>query len=279
MLRSYGLITTHARGLPGNLAASGGQYWRLTTRGLDLFVETFQREHEPENLINRTKRASLRCFEHRDEMTETYLRLIYSQDQDIDEITSRADSLDWLGEYEVQLKVTEMGAGPRCRVVPDATLKANGQRLFLEVDRSTESHTRCKRTMKRYASSIRFGHYRKRFPDNLPALVVYITTSERRARGLQKLMDGLVGLPYRGIAMTSKQATEWLRDQTSSLPAETPNSGREELDSVCLLLRELYKEYRDFVADELAKGITMAPPKAMMEAYAYLQGRQAEVQH
>lgn len=96
-------------------------------------------------------------------------------------------------------------------------------RSFIEIDRSTESHARCKRTIDRYASSIIYGHYRKLFGDDLPCSVVYITKSERRAKGLQKLMDDRFSkLPYEGLAMITREATEWLRAKTSNLPEREP---------------------------------------------------------
>ena len=274
-LRDYGLITTHARGLPGPLSA-GGHYWRLTPHGLDVVIQTFRDEYEPENLITRTKRASLRYFEHRDEVTDTYMRLIYTQDQYCDEIVVRADGLQWRGEYEVQLSFTEMGSDPKARIIPDATLITEERRIFIEIDRSTESHARCKRTIDRYASSITYGHYRKLFGDDLPCSVVYITQSERRAKGLQKLMDDRFSkLPYEGLAMITREATGWLRDKTSSLPEREPDVREEELKVAYGTLRNLYDASRSLAADSMGSGALTAPPKELIEAYEVLQRREA----
>lgn len=276
VLRSYGLVTTHNKGLPGNLAAAGGAYWRLTERGLDTFMREFPNDRVPENLVARTTRASLRCFEHRDEMTATYLRLIYSQDQDGDEIRARSDLLDWRGEYDVKLEFSRMGARRQLHVIPDATLTTEGSRVFLEVDRSTESHTRCKRSLEGYRQSIREGNYRKEFPDDLPVIVLYITKSARRAKGLQTVIDGLRDLPFRGLAMVTSKATEWLRDITADLPAE--DNVKAEFQSACLLLRRLYDDYRRDLGERKAQGLAMpTSTESLMDAYNFLRmqsGRQ-----
>ena len=268
-LRSYGLITTHTRGLPGDLAAAGGAYWRLTDRGLSEMVAAFPGHRIPDNHVVRTQRASLRCFEHRDEMTDTYLRLIYSQDQDWDEIGSRADLLDWRGEYEVALEYDVVGA--RRRVIPDATLTTEGRRLFIEVDRSTESHTRCKRTLQGYRQSLRQGKYAEQFPDKLPVTVVYVTRSARRAKGLQDLVGRLGELPYKGMAMTVAQASEWLRDMTGTYPVNEEDGVRAELATARVVLRKLYDDFRQVATELKAEGRLPQSGNSLIAAYEYLR--------
>ena len=276
ILRGYGLITTHSKGLPGNLAVTGGQYWRLTSRGLDVVLGAYPNEYEPDNLIARTKRASLRYFEHRDEVVETYLRLLYTSDQNIDEIRTRADGIHWRGEYEVELGSAELGVSQAC-VIPDATLQTQERRLFLEIDRSTESHARCKRTITRYANSIRFGHYRKRFPDDLPVSVVYITKSERRAQGLQKLMDGVYDLPYTGLAMTTRRASSWLLEMTTGVASSVGLDPLEaELRDARSLLVKVYNGFRLLAQEARDQGLPGARPDILVEAYDYLVGLKKE---
>jgi hypothetical protein len=273
VLRGYGLVTTHRNGLPGNLAVAGGQYWRVTGQGLEVMLQNFTEEFEPENFIARIRRASLRCFEHRDEMTDTYLRLIYSQDQDWDDISARANMLHWRGEYEVELGLTEMGAGKKSKIIPDATLTTIERRIFIEVDRSTESHARCKRTIERYDSSIRFGHYRKRFPDERPVTVLYITKSDRRAAGLQKLMDaGFRELSYQGLALSTRRATEWLRSATVSPGDEETVAPDSDYSAACGLLRRLYDDYQKDLAEREAQGYALpATTESLMDTYNFLR--------
>ena len=272
VLRGYGLVTTHQKGLPGNLAVAGGQYWRVTAQGLEVVLQNFSDEFEPENYIARIRRASLRCFEHRDEMTDTYLRLIYSQDQDWDDISTRASMLHWRGEYEVELGITELGAGKKSKIIPDATLTTADRRIFIEVDRSTESHARCKRTIGRYDSSIRFGHYAKCFPDELPVTVLYITKSEGRAGGLQKLMNaGMRKLSYQGLALSTRRATEWLRDATMSPDAELVAHDSNYV-LACGLLRQLYDDFQKLLVEMTAKGRTVpATPASLVDTYNFLR--------
>tara|TARA_R110002073_G_scaffold245043_3_gene407298 strand:- start:28869 stop:29828 length:960 start_codon:yes stop_codon:yes gene_type:complete len=276
ILRGYGLITTHSKGLPGNLAVTGGQYWRLTARGLDVVLAAYPNEYEPDNLIVRTKRASLRYFEHRDEVVDTYLRLLYTSDQNIDEIRTRADGIHWRGEYEVELASAALGDSKAC-VIPDATLVTQGRRLFLEIDRSTESHARCKRTIKRYANTIRFGHYRERFPDDLPASVVYITKSERRAQGLQKLMDDSYDLPYTGLAMTTRRASSWLLELTTGVASSVGLDPLEtDLREARTLLGKVYQGFRTLAQAASDQGLPGARPDILVEAYEYLTGLKEE---
>lgn len=270
-LRSvYGFITPHSRGLPGNFAASGGQYWKLTEAGLQQFAEQFPNERIPDNHIRRSNSASLRFFDHRDSMTDLYLRLIESKDRNIGEIQSRADVVDWRGEFEAVLQYTYLDGVRRKQrnIIPDATLSTPHARYFLEIDRSTESREHCRRMLKAYSSALEHSSYREQFPDSLSAVVVYVTKSRKRAEGLGEVIDSIANLPFRGVALPMEDATGWLCDAVTEPPGAVPAAQPSESKSD-ILLRRFYDDYCGLLEAWKAGGVPTGSPSAM-EVYEYL---------
>ena len=275
-LRNYGLIDTHSKGLPGNLAITGGQYWRITESGLRLFAERFPNEVIPENLVVRTSRSSLRCFEHRDDMTDLYLRLVASQDQDIDEIRERADIVNWRGEHEVVLPYEELARGLQKvdrRIIPDATLTTADARCFLEVDRSTESLKRCKRVVLSYAKAIKTAGYASQFGDQRRVKVVYATKSRARAKNLRELVETLGALPMDVIALPRLEVVDWLNASISREPWQGDNTAKS-----YVLLHRLYDEARRYFAAKVERGELVSAPAVLTEVYEHLQAHQKERQ-
>lgn len=270
MLRAAGLLGNHSNGLPQMTLSNSSSYWRITEMGLRTCTSHFSTERVPDNLIVRTQRASLLFHAHRDEMTNLYLRLIASQDLNAEEMRSRADIVDWRGEFEVELPYRSVeGARFKTRkIVPDATLTTPHARYFVEVDCSTESRKRCRRTLLAYASAFEESSYGASFPDQLPPSVIYVTRSAERADSLRGVIAGLDRLPYKAHAMGSAEATEWLCEAVTREPGPrvTP------LMKCSAEFRRLYEACCTEISARTIHDVSSVFSQAVVDAYQYLQG-------
>lgn len=276
-LRSVGgLIVPHAKGLPGKLAPHGGQYWRLTETGLQTFAERFPRERIPNNHISRTRNASLLFFEHRNAMTDLYLRLIACKDRDIGDLHARANNLDWRCEWEVVLDYQALeGVTYKAKtIVPDATLTSSDTRFFLEVDQSTESRSVCRRTLRNYSSALEQPSFAKLFPDRLPVVVLYVTKGHGRAEGLKEVVESAGRLPYRAVALPMQDAAVWLSESVAVPPGPLPGSvevGRAvDYDEVVTALMDIYTTCREDLQKRAERGEQLNQEASVLKAYEVL---------
>jgi len=270
LLRNYGYIITHAKGLPGLHASSGSNYWRITDAGLRVFSAKFPKERIPENLVVRTGRASLRFFEHRNDMTSCYLSLIQSQDNDLDEVSARANDVDWRGEYEVVLPYQALQGARHVakQIIPDGTLTTAATRYFVEVDRSTEPGKRIRRILSAYKSAMRQPEYRSLFPEELPACVLYVTKSASRAANLNATIETL-DLPFEALAIETREAHKYLNAVVSGAPLPTPGKAAPSATSV--LLRRIYDVCRAHVG-ECPNDLQNSPMgPVLLDVYGHLQ--------
>ncbi len=271
LLRHYGHVTTHAKGLPGLHASSGSNYWRVTESGLRLFERRFPMERVPDNLVQRTRRSSLRFFEHRNDMTSSYLGLIHSPSRDIDELAARATAVDWRGEFEVVLPYQSVDGArfvPK-KIVPDATLTTTDTRYFLEVDRSTEAGKRIRRILSSYKSAFAQSGYAALFPDARHSAVLYVTKSVARAANLQTIIEELA-LPFEARAMEMREALLFLNAAISGEPMDPDAASVPEPGPTVRLLSSLYDACREHVAScsEDLRASSMGP--VLHDVYEHL---------
>jgi hypothetical protein len=222
-LRERGLITAHERGLRGPMA-SDARYWRLTSMGLAMVAEAFPNEPVANNFLDRVAKASLRNSEHRNAIAELYLALIADRDQDPSEIRARAEAFRWYGDYDVVLPFHDREGVERVerRIIPDATLETPSTRIFLEVDRSTQSLSRCRHVMRSYGRHLAQGNYAATFQDQLTPYVVYVAKSKARRENLQAAADAL-SLPLPVAVLTADQAPAWF--SAAAIEVEAPVTG------------------------------------------------------
>ena len=269
ILRDARLVACHRNKLPQRDVVNGSGYWHITEQGLNRFVEKYPSERIPDNLVNRAARASLLFHEHRDAMTDCYMRLLTIGESDIETIKSRADNIDWRGEYEVLLPYSKLVGvkNESTRIVPDITLTTNEARYFLEVDRSTESGKRIREILSRYDSSFRQPGYNGMFSKKRKPCVLYITKSERRAENICKYIKSL-SLSYDAYGMTERAATGFLNRAVNG--EEKPTPIRRTIHPAQLKLEELYGVTRRLVADS-ERDIKNSPDgKVIQGVYEYL---------
>lgn len=218
----YGLIVPHSKGLPGAHVASGGQFWCLTQAGIDALVNRYPDIRVPANHYCRCRKASLRNFEHRSACAELYLGLISFKSRDIDQICARADEISWYFDKDVRLpymSVVGVTHKPK-EVLPDATLITGHSRIFLELDRSTEGLRICRAALNAYRNAMDAPGYSAALPGTAATIVVYVTKTEERAKNLRALIESLGKLPFRALAMESRQAAKWLSTAVTDPPGD-----------------------------------------------------------
>jgi hypothetical protein len=317
VLRERGLIASHARGLPGGAGVGLPAYWRLTEKGLALARESFAGEAVSDAFVQRAASASVRFFEHRDAVCEVYFALVRGDagdgdgDGDIEAVRRRAERFAWSPEHDVVLaypagrdvqcdrcqadvratmralvhRCAACGAtqrGKRHRIVPDATIatRRSRARVFLELDRATESHRRCKAALASYGRYVAGGDYAADFADEHRPYVLYATTTAMRRDNLHRaLRRAAIPRELSYAVLTREEAVAWLREAIFG-PADGGALGVDDVDEsapvgaapsheqrarLAAALRQLY----DDMSGQLA-GTDAAWPASMDEAAALL---------
>ncbi len=279
VLRGRGLVRNHAKGLPGGYGARGSSYWRLTPGGLEAVVECFPDEPIPDNAVDRAAQGSLRFFEHRNQVADLYLALIADRHQDAAEMSRRASSFGWAGEHGVVLDYDKLGGSGR--IVPDATITSPAKvRVFLELDRSTESRKRCERAVKAYSSYVRQGHYAQDFADELTPYLLYATKSNARRKSLHSAFGPIATASLEVVVLALPDAIQWVRrglygddDGAVALAQAAADPGERDAgfrDEAMTRMTELYEAYLADLERRRDAGERIAAPPCLQEAYDFI---------
>ena len=280
-LRAMGLLMAHVKGAPPDANVRGSTYWRLTRLGLDILADRLPAERIPENAVERASQASLRFFEHRDALVELYLSLVRDRHLDATAMRARADAFAWSGDHDVELPYDAVVHAQRERraVVPDATLASGAARIFVELDRSTESRKRCRRTAKGYADAVRQGHYAQIFRDERAPYLVYVARSALRQRSLQEAFADLQTGTLTVAVLEHREAVTWLRralfgdadaPEATAEPGDPATPGHPQFQSAVGLIEQLYEGYLAELERQRAEGAPVHAPRWLRAAHDFL---------
>lgn len=273
-LREHGLIASTQNGLrPG---ASQPRYWHLTERGRGLMEQSFPGEPLSRLAGPAAARRSLRYWEHLDAVARLYAQVIRAEDARA--ARTKADAIVWAGDHAVKL---ELARGRKLEaVIPDATVhpRDGGARIFIEVDRSTETLRRCKQVVGLYARFCAGPEYTALFEDTRRPYVLYVTKSAARRDNLRKATRGLARDAVEVAALTSGEAVAWLHEAlfgarhdllpADAAPAEPRVGARRALE----VLTALYDDYYATLRRLEDRGEDVEWPGSLHQAHALLEG-------
>jgi hypothetical protein len=295
-LASAGLIARHSRGLPQ--AETGGvpHYWRLTPLGASAVEYHFPDEGDVAAVAERAQSLSLRNHEHQGMVAGLYLRLI--ADKDFAEVRRKAGRLRFVGDYETSLSCDR--GGTRRRLVPDAVLTTrdpDAVRVFVELDRSTESHKRIEEVVRSYAACMWQGTYAEAFSDGKRPRLLYVTKTRARRERLTTTLRRVETGEFPVEVVTDVEAPERLcaalfraGETVTGEESEAPGADRacddaitrEVSDERTLLsqtasvLRDLYADYCREIERQKASGSRPAVPASLQRSYQLLTALAAE---
>ncbi len=205
--------------------------WRLTPAGIEVVGLAFPDEPLPDGLGERLADANLHNPVHREAVSQIYLRLLgraadpMPHEQDRAAVTTRAAQIRarafefwWQPDGDVQLAFRTQDQQEL--LVPDATLCARRHpvRLFIELDRSTHSLTRIRQVVARYSRFLEKA-YRQTFPDGRVPEILYVTRSEGRRQGVERILADGFGKDVRWAAITDDDAPTWIEQHFLRLAA------------------------------------------------------------
>jgi hypothetical protein len=271
-LRAKGLLATSVQGLPFGDRVGALRYWHLTARGCDAVGGAWPHEPLPDPTL--LPRLSLRNFEHRDLCNRVYLALI--RGADMAEVRARADLLAWSADGARSLPYRR-GTLTR-RIVPDAVLTAAGSaRIFIEIDRSSETVHRCRDILVGYESVVAQGGYAKAFGDDREPYVVYLTRSDARRAHLAAAASAAHLVRVRTACLTYNDGIAWLHEAVfgsrfSVAPfavaprAVTPRATRPLSPPMRELLTDLAAEFESHLLSRIAAGEELDFPPTLRAA-------------
>ena len=142
------------------------------------------------------------------------------------------------------------------------------------MDQSTESRSTCRRTLQNYASALKQESFASLFPDKLPVVVVYVTKSDDRAKGLTQLIESMGSLSYRAVALPMQSAAEWLFEAVTQPPGAMPGSAgvtrAVDYDDLFKTLSDIYETFCEDLRARQDRGEQLVPLPSVLRAYEVL---------
>jgi hypothetical protein len=225
--------------------------------------------HEPLSDPTQLPRLSLRNFEHRDLCNRVYLALV--RGADMAEVRARADILSWSPDGSRSLPYRRGTLAKR--IVPDAVVTASGSaRIFIEIDRSTETVERSRDILVGYESVVAQGEYAKAFDDDREPYVVYLTRSDARRTHLAAAASAAHLVRIRSACLTYNDGISWLHEAvfgnrfTFTPFSVAPRAARPRSTPMRELLAGLAADFESYLLSRIAAGEELDFPPTLRAA-------------
>ena len=271
-LRDLGLIRSHRKGLPICRGPNGPAYYSLTEQGLAWVLEAFPGESHLAGSAGKALARSLRHPEHHESLVALYMQLVC--EDDTEELVERATRIRYWGDGDIRIAVHSPLI--RADIYPDAVLEniEGGPRVFVELDRSSNSQKRITWGVEKYAAGFQHRSLEGPFEDERVAELVYITKSKQRAEGLRNRFRALPLAGLKVSVVPFPLAGNWLRATLldHDILLEEPQIGHccERIEGI---LARLYGESCGIANALKRSGQPLPALDAHSEAYEFLRAK------